>query len=181
MGNLYKDCCEFKYTNGVTLVQTYSEYQENYHFCSSKQNSNSESFLLENIHLLEKFVFYIKEKIFSHKDIKSAFLTRFLLDSDSKYHSKKSIINDKLDLDINVSKFYLNDSQYLTLREMEVLQYVIRNRSSKEIARLLNISHRTVETFVEKIKFKMSCETIRDLTKYVLNNRMLFNQLIVDL
>ena len=47
----------------------------------------------------------------------------------------------------------------LTRRETQVLEYVIQGLSAKNIARILNISHRTVEKYIESLKFKYNCAT----------------------
>jgi DNA-binding NarL/FixJ family response regulator len=47
----------------------------------------------------------------------------------------------------------------LTRREAEVLEYVIQGLSAKGIARKINISHRTVEKYIESLKAKYNCAT----------------------
>ncbi len=42
-------------------------------------------------------------------------------------------------------------------RERECLNYLIQGKTAKEIARALNISHRTVEFYIEKMKQKFNC------------------------
>lgn len=51
----------------------------------------------------------------------------------------------------------------LTDRERDVLVLVVAGRSSKEIARVLDISHRTVETHRTRIMQKMSARSAVDL------------------
>lgn len=46
---------------------------------------------------------------------------------------------------------------YLTKREHECVTYLIRGKTAEEIAIILNISKRTVETHVQNIKRKMNC------------------------
>src|SRR3989338_8040869 len=48
-------------------------------------------------------------------------------------------------------------SLYLTVREYECVDYLIRGKTAEEIAIILNISKRTVETHVQNIKRKMNC------------------------
>lgn len=51
----------------------------------------------------------------------------------------------------------------LTAREQEVLALVVAGRSSKEIARQLNVSHRTVETYRVRIMEKLDADSLSDL------------------
>jgi len=43
----------------------------------------------------------------------------------------------------------------LTKRELDCLNYTIQKKTSKEIAKMLKISYRTVEKYLENIKRKM--------------------------
>ncbi len=56
-------------------------------------------------------------------------------------------------------KLYTNDHhQYnLSLREMECLFYLLRGKTVKTIAKILHLSPRTVESYVERIKYKFQC------------------------
>jgi two-component system, LuxR family, response regulator FixJ len=51
----------------------------------------------------------------------------------------------------------------LTPREQEVLCLVVAGHSSKEVARQLNVSHRTVETYRSRIMEKLDAGSLSDL------------------
>lgn len=58
------------------------------------------------------------------------------------------------------SRYRLNfENGYLTKREAEVLKYVIVGYSAKKIARILNLSNRTIEAYSNSIKMKFRCST----------------------
>ena len=52
---------------------------------------------------------------------------------------------------------------HLTLREHEVLFLIVRGRSNKEIARMLDISNRTVEAHRASIMEKMQVKSLVEL------------------
>lgn len=58
----------------------------------------------------------------------------------------------------------------LSKRQSEVLFFLIRGKTSKEIAEFLDVSQRTVETHVEYIKFKLSLETKADIIAFCVDN-----------
>ena len=58
---------------------------------------------------------------------------------------------------------HLIDDIKLTTREGECLFYILKAKSAKEIARLLNLSNRTIETYIEHLKFKFGAESKSDL------------------
>jgi two-component system nitrate/nitrite response regulator NarL len=61
----------------------------------------------------------------------------------------------------------------LTARERMILAHVAKGYSSKEIARNLNISVRTVETHRRNIKAKLGVHTAAGLTKYAIEHGVL--------
>jgi DNA-binding NarL/FixJ family response regulator len=56
----------------------------------------------------------------------------------------------------------------LTQRELEILQYVARGISNKEIARIAGISPRTVERHVENLKKRLDIQHRVELAKFAL-------------
>ncbi len=65
---------------------------------------------------------------------------------------------------LKISSYISNiKSKTLTSRESQCLFYILRGRSAKEIASLLNISDKTVNFHVENIKKKWNCRTRSDI------------------
>jgi DNA-binding NarL/FixJ family response regulator len=61
----------------------------------------------------------------------------------------------------------------LTVREREITQLLAEGRSSKEVAVLLNLSTKTVETHRSNIMRKLSLHSIRDLVVYAIKNNII--------
>lgn len=59
-------------------------------------------------------------------------------------------------------------SQLLSSREREVLQLLAEGKNTKEIAFILSISSKTVDTFRQNIMKKLELNTIAELTKYAI-------------
>lgn len=57
-------------------------------------------------------------------------------------------------LEDETSNIYL-----LSERQLECLFFLLRGKSDKEIAKILNLSPRTVESYIQEVKFKMQCLT----------------------
>ena len=53
--------------------------------------------------------------------------------------------------------------QSFTVRQKECVSHMVRGRTYKEIAKILNISPRTVETHIEHIKDKLGCYSRADI------------------
>ncbi len=61
----------------------------------------------------------------------------------------------------------------LTAREREVLQVLVEGRSVKQIASLLHVSGKTVETHRRKIMEKLDLHSLPALTKYALREGLI--------
>jgi len=61
----------------------------------------------------------------------------------------------------------------LTPRERQIVQLVTEGRSSKEIARLLNLSVKTVETHRANVLHKLGLESVTDLVRYAVRNKII--------
>jgi DNA-binding NarL/FixJ family response regulator len=65
------------------------------------------------------------------------------------------------------------DLPTLTAREREVTQLLAEGKSSKEVASLLHLSTKTVETHRSNIMRKLSLHSIRDLVVYAIKNSII--------
>jgi DNA-binding NarL/FixJ family response regulator len=61
----------------------------------------------------------------------------------------------------------------LTAREREITQLLAEGKSSKEVACLLNLSTKTVETHRSNIMRKLNLHSIRDLVVYAIKNNVI--------
>lgn len=55
----------------------------------------------------------------------------------------------------------------LSVRQIECLYYLLRGMSNKEIGALLQISSRTVESYLEQVKIKLRCLNTSDLIRKI--------------
>ena len=56
----------------------------------------------------------------------------------------------------------------LTPREQEVLCHIARGRTGKEVARIMDLSPRTVDTYRERLMKKLQAHSVADLVRYAL-------------
>ena len=71
-----------------------------------------------------------------------------------------------------------NRLDHLTLREQEVLSLIVRGHSNKEIARILDISNRTVEAHRASIMEKMQVKSLAELMVLATHSEMLNDNLL---
>ena len=56
---------------------------------------------------------------------------------------------------------------YLTKRQAECAMYLLDGFTAKEIGKFLDISFRTVETYIEQTKLKFNCASKDDLVREI--------------
>lgn len=65
------------------------------------------------------------------------------------------------------------EKEKLTTREQVVLAYIAQGLSNKAVAKMLNISFRTVEAHRRNIKAKLQLECLADLIRYATNHGLI--------
>jgi DNA-binding CsgD family transcriptional regulator len=72
---------------------------------------------------------------------------------------------------IKLHKFHQKTYQEnLSARQKECLHYLAKGMKTKQIARILDLSSRTVEHYLEAVKDKLNCHSHSALIEYCLNN-----------
>jgi DNA-binding CsgD family transcriptional regulator len=69
----------------------------------------------------------------------------------------------------------------LSKREIECLYYLVKGKTAKEIARVLNLSPRTIEVNISKAKVKLHCNTRSQLINIAFNIQIIKNKLLYDI
>lgn len=69
---------------------------------------------------------------------------------------------------------YIFKDGYLTKREKEVLHYIILGYTAKRIARALGISFRTVENYINILKYKFRCDAKSELIEWVIKSGFVY-------
>jgi len=77
---------------------------------------------------------------------------------------------------LSLDKEDINDYD-LSQRQQECLFYLLRGKSDKDIGRKLNLSSRTVESYIHEIKHKMRCQTRLEIIEKSLNEGLLHHYL----
>ncbi len=70
--------------------------------------------------------------------------------------------------DISSNKTW--DGKTVSKREIECAYCLVDGLSAKESAKKMNISHRTVEKYIENLKTKLKCRNQKELISIVIRN-----------
>lgn len=150
---------QFNIFDRFLITSTHKNYVDTYFFAVQKPHTGIINFYYNHIDLLRKFIDYFEcksEKLFKKADYNRIIKPSFLLDTYS----------------VNPMLFQINDQkkksflkliggrdnsvyQKLTLREKECIENIAHGKTAKDIARIINISYRTVEKHLENAKIKL--------------------------
>jgi DNA-binding CsgD family transcriptional regulator len=114
------------------------------------------------VHLEEKPIFFVEEGIHPTHILKCISYKK------PWYSSQTKKILGVMGVSIITHKNYESDTQGLTKRQLECLYYLVKGCSVKQIAAKISLSHRTVEHYLEAIKFKLKCSSRRELIEKAL-------------
>ncbi len=95
--------------------------------------------------------------------------------SEEVYFAIKAIAEGKTHFSSSVARALIDnpirpENEKLTTREQVILTWIAKGLSSKEVARKLNISYRTVEAHRRNIRTKLNIESFAELVRYAVNH-----------
>ena len=166
----FKACIAHNYGNGITLIERGNDYTEFVHFCAAKGCEPPDEYLYNNIDYLWWLVLYLREGIQNNEVLRKSYVKRY-------YHrvtqTKKEMNVQSQNLALSIKKYYLSGDFGdigFSKREIDCMIMVCQHKTMHEQSHILNLSPRTIEKHIEKIKMKTGCVTTRELARQLLSN-----------
>jgi len=72
------------------------------------------------------------------------------------------------------------NNEYLTKREIDVLTYVVLGQTAKKIAQSLQISYRTVESYIDTLKYKLGCRSKNEIAMITIKSGLIYQLKILN-
>lgn len=183
--HLMRSLFEADIWHGLSIINKLEDGDEIFSFVTSRDNGNITDFYINCPDVLNYFITYFKSKAVDLIDTsdhkKLAILKPTLTASTAQIGANlcnqvQSFMND-----VEVDRVFVETKlgpQYLSKREFDSLIHVAQGKTAKEIARELDISPRTVETYLNKVKCKTGATLKSDLVKLL--DGMVLRQDILD-
>lgn len=160
----------FNLGNGIIIEIPAKDYKEQFYFIAHKDNAKINDFYLNDMVLLQKFIFYFKDKarklIQSTEEKKFIFPKEYIEQANACNPSILESINKEFIFSITPERYHLfNAGQDIILSDREVtcMKYVVQGWNAQEIGKILKISPRTVEAHINHLKLKLDCYNLHDL------------------
>jgi DNA-binding CsgD family transcriptional regulator len=133
------------FAHGITIIQQHGKYCDFFIFGTSPDNCCINNFYLNK------------------KDMFTSFIQAF-------YEQMATILEElahhKLCLPMDVIK-HIRPTTNLSTRQLECGDLLLKGKTSKEIAKILHISHRTVEYYIDILKQKSGAKNRAQLTYFI--------------
>lgn len=154
----------------ISIIQKNTNYDDMFSFGLDVEDIHSVSLFLNNLQMIKHFILHFKSESrgLLNKIIPVRYSNEYF--ASPKIHSDKSSISDEekevffksLTLKKVPVQGLLGDV-LLSQREYECLSYANKSHSLKEIAQCMNLSPRTVETYLNNLKSKLGVEKRSEL------------------
>lgn len=156
----------FHLAHFIDLIDRHDDYIELFCFGSSANNPEIMNFYLSNIDFLQKFKWYFKEKasdLIKNGETNKIEIPEIMF---PPYQGLKhsSYLNDTP----LVNQIYPHIK--LTPRQYDCLAQISMGRTAKEAAKIIGLSHRTVENYIAHLKTIFDCNTKSQLIDIYLEN-----------
>jgi DNA-binding CsgD family transcriptional regulator len=169
---------QFGHGNGVTLIEDHCSFREVIGFYSTSQNAAINDFYMNNLSTIKQLKqYFVLEASSVIQDLEQDRLISFY----KTYDDQEKIVNPRKGISLTN---YLNNTLCkkklvtdhvlitnkktglpicLTPQRGKCLLYLTQGKSSKEIARLMDLSRRTVEHYLAKLRYELGCKTSKEL------------------
>lgn len=149
--------------NTCSLYKKTAEGVEGFYFATTRENSSIFEKYMNNIGLFERFSHYFKNKLFDIINIED--VNRFsspTISSNIFETAGQTLLLDDVTIKDFLSitpihKFFLNANGLnitLSFQEFRCLSLLSQGKTAKEIGKILKISNRTAESYLENVKEK---------------------------
>ncbi len=169
---------EYNIDSTLGIIDQLDDYLESFVF-ASKKNQNLLRFYFNNLGLLVQFKHYFLDKAKPIIDIaeKSLFTPVYHSTSDGSIGNMtmQSIDIEKLQEKLTPKHYFIlhqGNRVGITKREFDCLQGMAQGRSNKEIARTLDISPRTIDSYQARLREKLTVHSKAALIDIYLNSEL---------
>jgi len=152
---------KFNIYHGITLVRRFKNYYDLIAFGLPEFYANSGTFYLNKLKAIEYFINNFDK---NHRDLinlinqSPIMLPEYYRDDN---YQKLCLTNNKIEIQTD------KGLTYITPQEVACLRLLLQGASHKQIASILNISPRTVETYIARIKQRSGLSSSKELENLI--------------
>lgn len=156
----------FSIGDGIIFISPQDSFCEFFLICTNSSYNEPHQFFLNHLDFLKKFTLYFKDK--AHPLLIKAPTDALFIPPNNQENMSVSTYQTKNNLSLlEPKRYYLNDSTYLTKKEVEYAYWLAKGKTSGEIAILYSCSIRTIEKHIENMKNKLGLYKVTSLVLHM--------------
>ena len=172
---MHTEASLFGVRHTFTIVSRHNQVDNFYHFASDVSTTAFNQVYVENIDLLKKFITFFNDTIHACPTLSKAYNFQFSIDEAAsgytfkldKYFLKNSLNRQAFMQELNqLSPTHagkINNISLLPPQQYRCVTLLAEGYSAKQIASVLNLSHRTVENYLANVKKGLQCKNSKEL------------------
>ena len=163
----------FNIDNGISFIIKRNDVTYLYIFASDTSHNQINNFYAANIDLLIRFIHYFNDN--GNELIRNSEKHRIYLPTKQSINTDRSnniVLSEKIRAEFldktKVNRYFLlneSDNLYLTVKQAELARLITKGYTSKQIAKRMDVSYRTVEGYCLALKNRLQESLSRDLNK----------------
>tara|TARA_A100000171_G_C2125729_1_gene143393 strand:- start:412 stop:1128 length:717 start_codon:yes stop_codon:yes gene_type:complete len=157
---LFLEARRYDIANGFTLSKFHENYFEAWSFSGKCQDINLSNCYIKYIDELKKFSTFFKK---SESSLIQGGISAVAKFKKYSFNHQNAFLSLKKNLNYRFPIFFNGLEVKLTVREEECLKLISNGLTFKGIGKKLNISSRTVETYINNLKYKLNKNPKSDL------------------
>lgn len=157
---------KFDISNGITFIKTLDDIKEYYYFGTSKDNYDIYNlYMNHNEIFMDYIIFFKNEAKRIIKKCEEYKISNLYEQNITSLEQKYSVNIESFSKTINDYKHSLILSNNIQLghRELQCIAWCIKGKTADEIATILKIKKRTVESYITSAKIKFNCYKLPEL------------------
>ena len=155
--------------HSISIIECKKKYSEAFLFATTPDNYSAIHYLSNNREILFHFIFYLKDhgKNILKKAEKHGMIIPQITevkntvfpdeDARNEMESQKKLFFDKTPIHQLQMEDFTNEVVKLSQREIQCICHLLNHKTAIEMSVLMNISPRTVESYLDNIKLKLRC------------------------
>lgn len=158
----------FNLWHGLRIYERHTDGIECWHFAAHTDNYQIVNLYVNSLDLFKHFILYFRDKTSSFINTSQAGVLARLGESIGEVTNMSNFAQYKQDFlnNTNISHYHLKNGDHkiaLSKREAQCLNYLQQHKTIKEIAKFMELSPRTVESYLNNVKMKAGCSSINVL------------------
>lgn len=161
---------EYKISRGFTVIKHLKAYKLICSICTPKEDNFSSNVYLENLMCIDNFIYYFLNK--AHPIIEAVKKSKIYVKRTNTLKTNDASV-DNFYKSIDPNRIYFKNV-LLSKQETSCLLNLMVGKTSKQISKILKVSSRTIDAYIDNIKLKTNCSNRTSIIEEA-NQSELFN------